>query len=61
MKFLKAIGIGLLTTLLIFAGMIVVANIVAFLKTFVGPFFAILGGLLFVLFVCISIAVYNDL
>lgn len=61
MKLLKAMGVAALTTFVLFLAMILIASFVAFLKTFVGSFFAVVGGLLLILFLLITASAYEEL
>ena len=60
MKLLKSLGVAALATFVIFLAVILVASFVAFLKTIVGSFFAVVGGLLLIIFICVTSAVYEN-
>jgi hypothetical protein len=60
MKLLKALGVAALATFVFFLAVILVASFVAFLKTIVGSFFAFVGGLFLIIFICVTAAVYEN-
>lgn len=60
MKLLKDMGVAALTTFVLFLAMILVANFVAFLKIFIGSFWAVMGGLFLVLFICFTAVAYEN-
>ena len=59
MKLLKALGVAALATFVLFLALILVASFVAFLKTIVGSFFAVTGGLFLIVFIYFTAAVYE--
>ena len=60
MKLLKSLGVAALATFVFFLAVILVASFVAFLKTIVGSFFAVVGGLFLIIFICVTAAVYEN-
>ena len=60
MKLLKSLGVAALATFVVFLAVILVASFVAFLKTIVGYFSAVVGGLFLIIFICVTSAVYEN-
>lgn len=60
MKLLKAMGAASLATFVLFIALILVANFVAFLKVFIGSFWAVMSGLFLILFICFTVVAYEN-
>ena len=61
MKFLKAMGIAAAAVFVVLFSALLIGGFAVFLKSIIGPFFAIVCTLLLILFVCFTITAYNEL